>query len=134
MLHHFVLLLAHLGIPLAIVSWPYFFLVRIFRILGHAGMDFTQDTVELWYNTGDGVTGNILAILINTVFPFIIMGLLEGTGGGSSMIKRRAFSRWPQPRTGFVTLRDDFGISRILWHSVITIPMTGLPPCVRWRC
>ena len=81
------------GAPLAIVgslAFLYFFFGEgLPGILGHAGMDFVQDTpAELWYNTGDGVMGNILAILINTVFPFIIMGaVLEGTGGGGSMIK-----------------------------------------------
>ena len=81
------------GLPLATVGGAgllyFFFGEHLPGILGHAGMDFVQDTpTELWYNTGDGVMGNIMAILLNTVFPFIILGaVLQGTGGGNSMIK-----------------------------------------------
>ena len=96
-------------------------------------MDFVQDTpTELWYNTGDGVMGNIMAILLNTVFPFIILGaVLQGTGGGNSMINlvfmRCVVSRWP------CTCRI---MAALIWHhlrvccierggtGVISIPMS----------
>lgn len=126
------------GIPLAtvgLVTLIYFFYGQNAPgILGHAGMDFVQDTpAELWYNTGDGVMGNILAILINTVFPFIIMGaVLEGTGGGSSMIKLsfHAMRRFRGgPAHAAIMASSLFGtisgsaVSNVVGTGVITIPM-----------
>ncbi|MEM9840300.1 MAG: TRAP transporter fused permease subunit [Pseudomonadota bacterium] len=126
------------GLPLAAVGTLamlyFFFGEHLPGILGHAGMDFTQDTpAELWYNTGDGVMGNILAILINTVFPFIIMGaVLEGTGGGSSMIKLsfHAMRRFRGgPAHAAIMASSLFGtisgsaVSNVVGTGVITIPM-----------
>ena len=126
------------GLPLATVGTVamlyFFFGEHMPGILGHAGMDFTQDTpAELWYNTGDGVMGNILAILINTVFPFIIMGaVLEGTGGGSSMIKLsfHAMRRFRGgPAHAAIMASSLFGtisgsaVSNVVGTGVITIPM-----------
>ena len=126
------------GVPLAtvgLVAFLYFFYGEAAPgILGHAGMDFIQDTpAELWYNTGDGVMGNILAILINTVFPFIIMGaVLEGTGGGSSMIKLsfHAMRRFRGgPAHAAIMASSLFGtisgsaVSNVVGTGVITIPM-----------
>lgn len=126
------------GLPLAIVGavalFYFFFGEAAPGILGHAGMDFVQDTpAELWYNTGDGVMGNILAILINTVFPFIIMGaVLEGTGGGGSMIKLsfHAMRRFRGgPAHAAIMASSLFGtisgsaVSNVVGTGVITIPM-----------
>lgn len=126
------------GLPLATVgtlAFLYFFFGESLPgILGHAGMDFEQDTpAELWYNTGDGVMGNILAILINTVFPFIIMGaVLEGTGGGSSMIKLsfHAMRRFRGgPAHAAILASSLFGtvsgsaVANVVGTGVITIPM-----------
>ncbi|MEM1298146.1 MAG: TRAP transporter fused permease subunit [Pseudomonadota bacterium] len=126
------------GLPLATVgtvAMIYFFYGELAPgILGHAGMDFVQDTpAELWYNTGDGVMGNILAILLNTVFPFIIMGaVLEGTGGGSSMIKLsfHAMRRFRGgPAHAAIMASSLFGtisgsaVSNVVGTGVITIPM-----------
>ncbi|MYG10682.1 MAG: TRAP transporter fused permease subunit [Rhodobacteraceae bacterium] len=126
------------GIPLATVGGLamlyFFFGEHLPGIFGHAGMDFTQDTpAELWYNTGDGVMGNILAILINTVFPFIIMGaVLEGTGGGGSMIKLsfHAMRRFRGgPAHAAILASSLFGtisgsaVSNVVGTGVITIPM-----------
>ena len=126
------------GLPLALVgsaAFLYFFFgEHLPGIFGHAGMDFEQDTPpELWYNTGDGVMGNILAILINTVFPFIIMGaVLEGTGGGSSMIKLsfHAMRRFRGgPAHAAIMASSLFGtvsgsaVANVVGTGVITIPM-----------
>ena len=126
------------GLPLATVgtlAFLYFFFGEgLPGILGHAGMDFEQDTpAELWYNTGDGVMGNILAILINTVFPFIIMGaVLEGTGGGGSMIKLsfHAMRRFRGgPAHAAILASSLFGtvsgsaVANVVGTGVITIPM-----------
>jgi len=126
------------GAPLAIVGTTaflyFFFGESLPGILGHAGMDFVQDTpAELWYNTGDGVMGNILAILVNTVFPFIIMGaVLEGTGGGGSMIKLsfHAMRRFRGgPAHAAIMASSLFGtisgsaVSNVVGTGVITIPM-----------
>lgn len=126
------------GLPLATVgtlAFLYFFFGESLPgILGHAGMDFEQDTpAELWYNTGDGVMGNILAILINTVFPFIIMGaVLEGTGGGGSMIKLsfHAMRRFRGgPAHAAILASSLFGtvsgsaVANVVGTGVITIPM-----------
>lgn len=126
------------GAPLATVGslalLYFFFGENLPGILGHAGMDFEQDTPpELWYNTGDGVMGNILAILINTVFPFIIMGaVLEGTGGGASMIKLsfHAMRRFRGgPAHAAIMASSLFGtvsgsaVANVVGTGVITIPM-----------
>lgn len=126
------------GIPLAVVGslaiLYFFFGEALPGIFGHAGMDFVQDTpAELWYNTGDGVMGNILAILVNTVFPFIIMGaVLEGTGGGSSMIKLsfHAMRRFRGgPAHAAIMAPSLFGtvsgsaVANVVGTGVITIPM-----------
>ena len=126
------------GLPLATVGTLallyFFFGEHLPGILGHAGMDFVQDTpAELWYNTGDGVMGNILAILVNTVFPFIIMGaVLEGTGGGTSMIKLsfHAMRRFRGgPAHAAIMASSLFGtisgsaVANVVGTGVITIPM-----------
>lgn len=126
------------GLPLAAVGTLallyFFFGESLPGILGHAGMDFTEDTpAELWFNTGDGVMGNILAILINTVFPFIIMGaVLEGTGGGGSMIKLsfHAMRRFRGgPAHAAIMASSLFGtisgsaVSNVVGTGVITIPL-----------
>ncbi len=126
------------GLPLAVVGTLallyFFFGEHLPGILGHAGMDFVQDTpAELWYNTGDGVMGNILAILVNTVFPFIIMGaVLEGTGGGASMIKLsfHAMRRFRGgPAHAAIMASSLFGtvsgsaVANVVGTGVITIPM-----------
>lgn len=126
------------GVPLAAVGavaiFYFFYGQYLPGIFGHAGMDFVQDTpAELWYNTGDGVMGNILAILLNTVFPFIIMGaVLEGTGGGNSMIKLsfHAMRRFRGgPAHAAIMASSLFGtisgsaVSNVVGTGVITIPM-----------
>ena len=126
------------GLPLATVGGAgllYFFHgEHLPGILGHAGMDFVQDTpTELWYNTGDGVMGNIMAILLNTVFPFIILGaVLQGTGGGNSMIKLsfHAMRRFRGgPAHAAIMASSLFGtisgsaVSNVVGTGVISIPM-----------
>ena len=126
------------GLPLATVGGAgllYFFVgEHLPGILGHAGMDFVQDTpTELWYNTGDGVMGNIMAILLNTVFPFIILGaVLQGTGGGNSMIKLsfHAMRRFRGgPAHAAIMASSLFGtisgsaVSNVVGTGVISIPM-----------
>ena len=126
------------GLPLATVGGAgllyFFFGEHLPGILGHAGMDFVQDTpTELWYNTGDGVMGNIMAILLNTVFPFIILGaVLQGTGGGNSMIKIsfHAMRRFRGgPAHAAIMASSLFGtisgsaVSNVVGTGVISIPM-----------
>ena len=126
------------GLPLATVGGAgllyFFFGEHLPGILGHAGMDFVQDTpTELWYNTGDGVMGNIMAILLNTVFPFIILGaVLQGTGGGNSMIKLsfHAMRRFRGgPAHAAIMASSLFGtisgsaVSNVVGTCVISIPM-----------
>ena len=60
--------------------WPWIFET--------APIYFIESSEDLWFNLNDGVLGTIMGILIFTVFPFILLGvLLEGTGGGRSLIK-----------------------------------------------
>ena len=60
--------------------WPWIFET--------APIPFIGSSEDLWFNLNDGVLGTIMGILIFTVFPFILLGvLLEGTGGGKSLIK-----------------------------------------------
>lgn len=126
------------GAPLALVGMAaflyFFFGDAMPGIMGHAGMDFVEDTpAELWFNTGDGMLGNIMAILVNTVFPFIIMGaVLEGTGGGGSMIKIsfHAMRRFRGgPAHAAIMASSLFGtvsgsaVANVVGTGVITIPM-----------
>ena len=60
--------------------WPWIFET--------APIPFIGSSEDLWFNLNDGILGTIMGILIFTVFPFILLGvLLEGTGGGRSLIK-----------------------------------------------
>ena len=60
--------------------WPWIFET--------APISFIGSSEDLWFNLNDGILGTIMGILIFTVFPFILLGvLLEGTGGGRSLIK-----------------------------------------------
>ena len=53
--------------------WPWIFGVLI---------PFIESSEDLWFNLNDGILGTIMGILIFTVFPFILLGvLLEGTVG-----------------------------------------------------
>lgn len=126
------------GAPLAVIgllALAYFFTGEHWPgILGHAGMDFVQDAPpELWFNTGDGVMGSIMAIVVNTIFPFIILGaMLEGTGGGASMIRisvhlMRRFRGGPAHAA--ILASSLFGTisgsatANVVGTGVITIPM-----------
>ena len=60
--------------------WPWIFET--------APIPFIGSSEDLWFNLNDGILGTIMGILIFTVFPFVLLGvLLEGTGGGRSLIK-----------------------------------------------
>lgn len=57
-------------------------------ILAHTGISLKEVAEALWYNTNKGVFGSITNIVLNTVFIFIIFGvLLEGTGAGDTLVK-----------------------------------------------
>jgi TRAP transporter 4TM/12TM fusion protein len=60
--------------------WPWIFET--------APVIFIDSSEDLWFNLNDGVLGTIMGILIFTVFPFVLLGVvLERTGGGRSLIK-----------------------------------------------
>ncbi|MEM9578999.1 MAG: TRAP transporter fused permease subunit [Pseudomonadota bacterium] len=71
-----------LSLPLvAAVSLIYF----VWSFQGTLVDDFTEN---LWLALDDGILGNITAIVLSTVFPFIILGaMMESTGAGMSMLK-----------------------------------------------
>ena len=126
------------GAPLAIVgsiALAYFFTGQhwpgIFRT---TVIDFAQDVPnELWFNTGDGVLGNLFGIVITTILPFILLGaMLEGTGGGHSLIKlsfygMRRFRGGPAHAA--ILASSLFGtisgsaVANVVGTGVITIPM-----------
>ncbi len=89
-----VALLGVLGIVYLITGpyWPGF--------LQTAGGDLNELLAQnLWYSLDTGILGGTFAIVITTVFPFIVLGaLLEGAGAGESMI-RIAFS-WMRNTAG----------------------------------
>lgn len=126
------------GAPLAIVgsiALAYFFTGQHWPgIFETTTIDFEQDVPnELWFNTGDGVLGNLFGIVITTILPFILLGaMLEGTGGGHSLIKlsfygMRRFRGGPAHAA--ILASSLFGtisgsaVANVVGTGVITIPM-----------
>ena len=82
-------------------SWGYaLFFVGVFAViylyfgshfpsfLQHSGFNERLIGENLWYNMNKGVFGTITNIAVNTVFNFILFGvLLEGTGAGHTLLK-----------------------------------------------
>ena len=82
-------------------SWGYaLFFVGVFAViylyfgshfpsfLQHSGLNERLIGENLWYNMNKGVFGTITNIAVNTVFIFILFGvLLEGTGAGHTLLK-----------------------------------------------
>ena len=125
------------GAPLSIVSlvalfyfytgehWPWIFKT--------APLDLVYSAEDLWFNLNDGILGNIMGILIFTVFPFILLGtMLERTGGGRSMIKlavhvTKRFRGGPAHAA--IMASSLFGtmsggaVTNVVATGVITIPM-----------
>ena len=126
------------GAPLALVGTValiYFFTGQHWPgIFQTTTIDFAQDVPnELWFNTGDGVLGNLFGIVITTILPFILLGaMLEGTGGGYSMIKL-SFYGMRRFRGGAahaaILASSLFGtisgsaVANVVGTGVITIPM-----------
>lgn len=88
---------------------------------------------NLWFSLDSGVLGSTFAIVITTVFPFIILGaVLEGAGAGESMI-RIAFSLMKNtaggPAHAAVLASGLFGtvsgsaVANVVGTGVVTIPM-----------
>jgi TRAP transporter 4TM/12TM fusion protein len=123
-----VALLGALGIVYLMTGpwWPGF--------LQTAGGDLYELLAQnLWFSLDTGILGGTFAIVITTVFPFIILGaLLEGAGAGESMI-RIAFS-WMRhtaggPAHAAVLSSGLFGsvsgsaVANVVGTGVVTIPM-----------
>jgi TRAP transporter 4TM/12TM fusion protein len=105
--------------------WPWLFET--------APVDFVDSAEDLWFNQNDGVLGNILGIMIYTVFPFVLLGtMLERTGGGRSLINI-AFHLTRRYRGGpahaAILASSLFGtmsggaVTNVVGTGVITIPM-----------
>ncbi len=88
---------------------------------------------NLWYSLDTGILGSTFAIVITTVFPFIILGaVLEGVGAGESMI-RIAFAMMKRtaggPAHAAVLASGLFGtvsgsaVANVVGTGVVTIPM-----------
>lgn len=88
---------------------------------------------NLWYSLDTGIMGSTFAIVITTVFPFIILGsVLEGVGAGESLI-RIAFSLMKRtaggPAHAAVLASGLFGtvsgsaVANVVGTGVVTIPM-----------
>ena len=96
--------------------------------------DFVQATTEnLWMVLDDGVLGNIMDIVLSTVFPFIVLGgMLEGSGAGRSLI-RVSFHAMRRFRGGpahaAILASSLFGmvsgsaVANVVGTGVITIPL-----------
>lgn len=102
-------------------------------ILGHTGFSLKEVAEALWYNTNKGVFGSITNIVLNTVFIFIIFGvLLEGTGAGDTLLKF-AFRATRRTRGGpahaAILASSLFGtmsgstVANIVGTGTFTIPM-----------
>ncbi|RVT50863.1 TRAP transporter permease [Rubrivivax albus] len=123
-----VALLGALGIGYLVTGpwWPGF--------LQTAGGDLNELLAQnLWFSLDTGILGGTFAIVITTVFPFIILGaLLEGAGAGESMI-RIAFSMMRRtaggPAHAAVLSSALFGsvsgsaVANVVGTGVVTIPM-----------
>jgi TRAP transporter 4TM/12TM fusion protein len=102
--------------------------------LNTAGGDVNELLAQnLWFSLDTGILGSTFAIVITTVFPFIVLGaLLEGAGAGESMI-RIAFSLMKRtaggPAHAAVLSSALFGsvsgsaVANVVGTGVITIPM-----------
>ncbi|MCB2017084.1 MAG: TRAP transporter fused permease subunit [Hydrogenophaga sp.] len=88
---------------------------------------------NLWYSLDTGILGSTFAIVITTVFPFIVLGaVLEGVGAGDSMI-RIAFAAMKRtaggPAHAAVLASGLFGtvsgsaVANVVGTGVVTIPM-----------
>ena len=125
------------GAPLAvcgIVAIFYFYTGHYWPWLFEtAPVEFIESAEDLWFNQNDGVLGNILGIMIYTVFPFVLLGvMLERTGGGRSLIKI-AFHLTRRYRGGpahaAIIASSLFGtmsggaVTNVVGTGVITIPM-----------
>ncbi len=123
-----VALLGAIGIIYLVTGpyWPGF--------LQTVGGDLNELLAQnLWYSLDSGILGGTFAIVITTVFPFIVLGaLLEGAGAGDSMI-RIAFS-WMRhtaggPAHAAVLSSALFGsvsgsaVANVVGTGVVTIPM-----------
>lgn len=105
--------------------WPWIFET--------APVVFVDSAEDLWFNLNDGVLGTLMGILIFTVFPFVLLGvLLERTGGGRSLIKvafhlTRRFRGGPAHAailaSGLFGTMSGGAVTNVVATGVITIPM-----------
>ena len=125
------------GSPLAICG----ILALVYFYTGHywpwifetAPVIFIDSSEDLWFNLNDGVLGTIMGILIFTVFPFILLGvMLERTGGGRSLIKiafhlTRNYRGGPAHAailaSGLFGTMSGGAVTNVVATGVITIPM-----------
>ncbi|MCC2099096.1 MAG: TRAP transporter large permease subunit, partial [Hyphomicrobiales bacterium] len=126
------------GVPLALVA----LVTLVYFYTGHywpgifesARTNFIEGTAgDLWFALDDGVMGNIMSIILLTVFPFIIMGaMMEGTGAGSSLIKvsfkaMRRFRGGPAHAailaSGLFGTVSGSAVANVVGTGVITIPI-----------
>ena len=127
-------------------SWGYaLFFVGVFAViylyfgshfpsfLQHSGFNERLIGENLWYNMNKGVFGTITNIAVNTVFIFILFGvLLEGTGAGHTLLKF-AFILTRRTRGGpaqaAILASSMFGtmsgsvVAKIVGTGTFTIPM-----------
>ena len=127
-------------------SWGYaLFFVGVFAViylyfgshfpsfLQHSGFNERLIGENLWYNMNKGVFGTITNIAVNTVFIFILFGvLLEGTGAGHTLLKF-AFILTKRTRGGpaqaAILASSMFGtmsgsvVANIVGTGTFTIPM-----------
>ena len=125
------------GAPLAIcgiISLVYFYTGQFWPwIFETAPVVFIDSSEDLWFNLNDGVLGTIMGILIFTVFPFILLGvMLERTGGGRSLIKiafhlTRNYRGGPAHAailaSGLFGTMSGGAVTNVVATGVITIPM-----------
>ncbi|MDA0239706.1 MAG: TRAP transporter fused permease subunit [Proteobacteria bacterium] len=125
------------GAPLsiaALVALFYFYTGEYWPwIFKTAPLDLVYSAEDLWFNLNDGILGNIMGILIFTVFPFILLGtMLERTGGGRSLIKlavhvTKGFRGGPAHAailaSGLFGTMSGGAVTNVVATGVITIPM-----------
>lgn len=126
------------GLPIALLG----FIALVYLATGQywpgflrtAPNDFVETIAQnIWYDADQGILGSIMAIILSTVLPFIILGaMLDGVGAGQSMI-RISFHLMRKLRGGpayaAITASAMFGtvsgsaVANVVGTGVVTIPM-----------
>lgn len=126
------------GLPIAVLGLLAFLYLATGQhwpgVLQTAPVNWVEAVAQnIWYDADQGMVGSIMAIILSTVLPFIILGgILDGVGAGQSMI-RISFHLMRHLRGGpayaAIVASAMFGtvsgsaVANVVGTGVVTIPM-----------